>query len=104
VANYCPLQFIESSGRNRTPNQLRRDEKSLLLTACDKALKRTIELLKPRYVIGVGKFAQERAGAAISNPAITVAGITHPSPANPRANRGWDALVRQELRDLGIKF
>ncbi|MBW2442087.1 MAG: single-stranded DNA-binding protein [Deltaproteobacteria bacterium] len=104
VANYCPLQFIESSGRNRTPNQLRGDEKSLLLTACDKALKRTIELLQPRYVIGVGKFAQERAGAAISNPAITVAGITHPSPANPRANRGWDALVRQELRDLGIKF
>ena len=28
VANYCPLQFIESSGRNRTPNQLRKDEKA----------------------------------------------------------------------------
>lgn len=104
VANYCPLQFIESSGRNRTPNQLRKDEKTQLLAACDKALKRTIEFLKPRHVIGVGKFAQERARKAISNPGITVAGITHPSPANPKANRGWDDLVRQELKDLGIKL
>ena len=104
VANYCPLQFIESSGRNRTPGQLRKDEKSLLLAACDKALERTIEFLKPRFVIGVGKFAQERARAAISNPAITVGGITHPSPANPKANRGWGNLIRQEFRDLGIRF
>ncbi len=104
VANYCPLQFIESSGRNRTPDQLRKDEKKLLLAACDKALKRTVEFLQPRYVIGVGKFAHERVRAAIANPAITVAGITHPSPANPKANSGWDALVRQEFKELGIKL
>ena len=104
MANYCPLQFIESSGRNRTPNQLRKDEKHLLVAACDRALQRTVEFLKPRYVIGVGKFAQERARTAIADPAITVAGITHPSPANPKANRGWDALVRQEFKELGIKL
>lgn len=104
VANYCPLQFIESSGRNRTPNQLRKDEKTVLLAACDKALKRTIEYLKPRYVIGVGKFAHDRARVAISNPSIIVGGITHPSPANPKANRGWEALVRQEFKALGINL
>jgi len=104
VANYCPLQFIESSGRNRTPNQLRKDEKTALLAACDKALKRTIDYLKPRYVIGVGKFAHDRARIAISDPNIIIGGITHPSPANPKANRGWDALVRQEFKDLGIKL
>jgi len=32
VTNYCPLQFIESTGRNRTPNQLRKEEKTGLLT------------------------------------------------------------------------
>jgi single-strand selective monofunctional uracil DNA glycosylase len=104
VANYCPLQFIESSGRNRTPNQLAKDEKTGLLTACDRALDRTIEYLKPRYVIGVGKFAVDRARAAISNPAITIGSITHPSPANPRANRGWAPRVEKELRELGIKI
>jgi len=104
VANYCPLQFIESSGRNRTPNQLRKDEKSALLAACDRALNRTIKYLKPRYLIGVGKFARDRARAVISDPAITIDGITHPSPANPRANRGWEALIKKEFRALGIKF
>ena len=104
VANYCPLQFIESSGRNRTPNQLRKNEKTVLFAACDTALRRTIEYLKPRYVIGVGKFAQDRARTAISDPAITVGGITHPSPANPRANRGWEAIIKQEFQALGIKI
>ena len=104
VANYCPLQFIESSGRNRTPNQLRKDEKAVLLAACDRALRRTIEDLNPRYVIGVGKFAFERAQAALSDPAITVGRITHPSPANPKANRGWAPLIEKELTLLGIKL
>jgi len=104
VANYCPLQFIESSGRNRTPNQLRKDEKVVLLAACDRALRRTIEYLMPNYVIGVGKFAQERARTVISDPAITVGGITHPSPANPKANRGWEPLIEKELALLGIKL
>ena len=95
VANYCPLQFIESSGRNRTPNQLRKDEKTVLLS---------VEYLKPRYVVGVGKFAHDRVRRAISDPAITVGGITHPSPANPKANRGWEALIKKEFQALGIKF
>ena len=103
VANYCPLQFIESTGRNRTPNQLPKGEKRALLAACDRALKQTIDYLKPGYVIGVGKFAGDRARAAISDPAITVGSITHPSPANPRANRGWKTLVEKELCALGIK-
>ena len=104
VANYCPLQFIESTGRNRTPNQLPKGEKKALLTACDRALRHTIEYLKPRYVVGVGKFAGDRARAAISDPAITIGSITHPSPANPKANRGWKALVEKELHALGIKI
>ena len=104
VANYCPLQFIESTGRNRTPNQLPKGEKKALLTVCDRALQQTIAYLKPRYVIGVGKFAGDRARAAISDPAIAIGSITHPSPANPRANRGWKTLVEKELRELGIKI
>ena len=104
VTNYCPLQFIESTGRNRTPNQLRKEEKTGLLTACDQALRRTIEYLKPRYVIGVGKFTQDRIRIAISDPAITIGGITHPSPANPKANRGWDTLIRKEFQAMGIQF
>jgi len=103
VANYCPLQFIEASGRNRTPNTLRKAELKPLLAACDRSLRLTIQWINPRYVIGVGNFAGERARAALSDLGVTTSHITHPSPANPRANRGWDSLIVKELSALGIE-
>lgn len=102
VANYCPLMFIEAGGRNRTPNQLRAAERKPLLAACDLALRLTIEQLNPRYVVGVGRFAQERAQAALAGLDVTVGGITHPSPANPKANQGWVQIIENEFAALGI--
>jgi single-strand selective monofunctional uracil DNA glycosylase len=102
VANYCPLVFMEESGRNRTPDKLSKGERSKLFEACDKALYESVELLKPTWVIGVGRFARERAAAALQGMNLTIAGITHPSPANPRANRGWNRLAESELAALGV--
>jgi len=103
VANYCPLQFIEASGRNRTPNQLQPAERKPLLDICDRAMRQTVEWLKPNYVIGVGQFAAERARIALDGSGVIVGSITHPSPANPRANRGWDAIITKELFQIGIQ-
>jgi single-strand selective monofunctional uracil DNA glycosylase len=102
IANYCPLQFIEAGGRNRTPNHLKAAERSPLFEACDRALRRTIEQLNPAYVVGVGRFTSERARIALAGLAPTIGGITHPSPANPKANRGWETLIERELSQLGI--
>ncbi len=102
IANYCPLQFIEESGRNRTPNQLRAAERKALFEVCDKALRRTIEVMKPRFVIGVGQFTMQRALSALAGMPVTIGNITHPSPANPKANRGWEAIIEKELTALGI--
>jgi single-strand selective monofunctional uracil DNA glycosylase len=104
VANYCPLQFIESGGRNRTPNQLRAPERKPLLEICDRALRRNIDWLQPKYVIGVGQFATQRARTALADHEVIVGGITHPSPANPKANRGWEKIVTREFSDLGIRI
>ncbi len=104
VSNYCPLLFIESSGRNRTPNQIPRAEQKPLFEACDRALRRTIEWFKPRYVVGVGNFAKERALEALDGLDVIIGSVTHPSPANPKANKGWDPLATQALQDLGIKL
>jgi len=104
VANYCPLLFIEKSGRNRTPDQIRAAERKPLQEICDHALRLTIDYFKPRYVVGVGKFAETRARSAIDNPKIKIGGITHPSPANPQANRGWEPLMVNQLAALGIKL
>ena len=104
VANYCPLVFMEASGRNRTPDKLPKNEKKLLFEACDQALYRAVRLLGPRYVIGVGKFAQTRAQSALEGLNVAIGCITHPSPANPKANRGWNEAVEHELAAMGISI
>ncbi len=104
VANYCPLVFMEASGRNRTPDKLPKTEKSRLFEACDQALYLTVRLLKPRFVIGVGKFAEDRVFGVINELPVTIGRITHPSPANPKANKGWEELVERELKAMGISI
>lgn len=103
VANYCPLVFMEVGGRNRTPDKLPKNEKEILFKACDRALHQTVTMLKPRYVIGVGAFAAQRAEQALKDMDVRVGRITHPSPANPKANQGWEALIEGELGDMGIR-
>jgi single-strand selective monofunctional uracil DNA glycosylase len=104
VSNYCPLLFIEKSGRNRTPDQIRAVEQRPLLKICDQALRRTVEYFKPRFVVGIGKFAENRARSAIDDRHVKIGMIAHPSPANPRANRGWESLISKQLADLGIRI
>jgi len=103
IANYCPLLFLESSGRNRTPDRLPAAEREPLLAICDQALRRTVEHLEPEWVLGVGRFAEARARQALDDLDVRIGRISHPSPASPAANRGWEALVTRELASLGIQ-
>ncbi|MBI5440070.1 MAG: single-stranded DNA-binding protein [Deltaproteobacteria bacterium] len=100
VANYCPLLFLEESGRNRTPDRLPPAERKALLEVCDRALVGTIEFLRPRYVIGIGRFAEERALRALGHLDVRIGRVTHPSPASPLANRSWEARIDRELADI----
>jgi single-strand selective monofunctional uracil DNA glycosylase len=102
VANYCPLVFMEKSGRNRTPDKLKKNEKRILFDACDEALRRMVDLLQPDYVIGVGNFAFRQATTALAGLNLKIGRISHPSPANPRANRGWADLIEAELFEMGL--
>jgi len=102
VANYCPLVFMEASARNLTPDKLPRLEQGALFAACDEALRHMVEVLRPRFVVGVGVFAAERARLALAGVPTTIGTILHPSPASPMANRGWAAQARQQLAELGI--
>ena len=104
VANYCPLMFMEETGKNRTPNRLKAKEKAPLFKACDRALKATISLLEPEFVLGIGNFAADRARVALTDMPVTLGKITHPSPANPSANKGWEPLIEAELAAQGIRL
>ena len=104
VSNYCPLVFMEASGRNRTPDKLPAREREPLFEACDEALRRLVEWCEPGVVIGVGAFAAERAREALGAGGPPVGTILHPSPASPAANRGWAGQAERQLRTLGIRI
>ncbi len=103
VWNYCPLVFMEESGRNYTPNKLAREERDRLFEPCDRALREVVEALDAEWVVGVGAFAEKRAKAAAGDIA-KIGRILHPSPASPRANRGWAEQAEREFAALGIEI
>jgi single-strand selective monofunctional uracil DNA glycosylase len=102
VHNYCPLVFMESGGRNRTPDKLAPAERTALYQICDQALRDVVAGLRPTHVVGVGAFAEARARHALEGTGVTVATILHPSPASPAANRDWSGTVERQLGALGI--
>jgi single-strand selective monofunctional uracil DNA glycosylase len=102
VVNYCPLAFIEESGKNRTPDKLPASEREPLFVACDRALSEIVSLLAPRHVVGVGAFATARAREVLSGSDVRVSTILHPSPQSPLANSGWAPRIEEQLRLAGI--
>lgn len=102
VLNYCPLAFMEQSGRNLTPDKLATAERAALYEACDRHLRRAVDILQPQWLIGIGDFARRRAELVFAGGTPKVGQILHPSPANPAANRSWAAVVTGQLEKLGV--
>lgn len=100
VWNYCPLCFMEESGRNRTPDKLSVAERDALFAVCDEALRQLVVTLKPSHIVGIGGFAKKRAMQALDRNDIGT--ILHPSPASPAANRGWAPQIEKQLKAMGI--
>jgi len=104
VWNYCPLAFLEASGRNRTPDRLPAEERAPLFEVCDRALARVVDSVRPGVVVGVGGFAESRIRAVLDDGASVVVGrVLHPSPASPAANRDWAGAMDAGLAALGVR-
>lgn len=104
VVNYCPLAFIEASGKNRTPDRLPPSEREALFAACDSALGSIVDLLQPRHVVGIGAFAEARARQALGERDLRISTILHPSPQSPLANSGWAPRIEAQLALAGIEL
>lgn len=110
VLNYCPLAFVEASGRNLTPDRLPTKLRGELYAACDRHLARALTALAPAWAIGIGDFAAQRVRSILDSGLVDPAcaqrmrsgRILHPSPASPIANRGWAEAVERELAALGV--
>jgi len=104
IANYCPLLFLEQSGRNLPLDKLAADEQRAIAVHCDAALRETVRTLAPRCVLGIGRFAERRAAVALAGLDVGLGFIPHPSPASPAANRGWEAQCDQAIAGCGIEL
>jgi single-strand selective monofunctional uracil DNA glycosylase len=102
VLNYCPLAFVEASGRNRTPDKLPPREREELFALCDEHLRTSVAALQPNWMIAVGDFAFKRAQNVFEGQDLKLGRILHPSPASPAANRNWAALALAQLQQLGV--
>jgi single-strand selective monofunctional uracil DNA glycosylase len=102
IANYCPLVFMEASGRNVTPDKLPAGERDALFAVCDRFIANLARILEPEWVIGIGAFATRRAEESLAGSGVRFGQILHPSPANPKANRDWAGEVTRQLEAIGL--
>lgn len=103
VHNFCPLMFMEKSGKNLTPVRLPLHSRRLVNEICDDALRGVVHALRPKLVIGIGGFAKERCLFALKDlieKGLKVDSILHPSPASPQANKGWAKQVTEKMNQL----
>ena len=101
VLNYCPQVWMNATGGNVTPDKLEAKYRQQVLDACDDALRRTLELLKPEMAVGVGVFAVDRI-KAVAPPGLKIAKLPHPSPASPAANKDWPGQADAAMRSAGV--
>ena len=83
IANYCPLVFMEATGRNRTPDKLPTEERTPLYAACDDHLQRIVEILEPEWVVGIGAFAEQRARHVLTGGGPALRSDPPPEPREP---------------------
>lgn len=102
ILNYCPLVFVEASGKNRTPVQLPAEERRCLEENCDWALGEMLAFLDPEWVLGIGTFAEKSLRRVLKGSSRKIGRILHPSPASPAANRGWQEQAEKQLADYEI--
>ena len=116
VVNHCPLLLLGERGQNITPNKVPKSIIDPVLDACDGHLKQVVELLGITHIIGIGKYAEDRARKAFNAPKkgdgatstgrqISIDTCWHPSPASPLANKNdgadWRANVIACLKRNG---
>ena len=93
---------MEASGKNRTPDKLQKEERDKLFKICDPYLQLMVEQLEPEFVVGVGRFAKDRAAVALEGYDVKIAQILTLLPQVPGPIRiGGDGTKADEgSRDL----
>lgn len=108
VVNHCPLLLLGERGQNITPNNVPAAVIAPVLEACDEHLREVVDILGITHIIGIGKYAEQRArkafvagkkgpGQSRNGRKITIDTCWHPSPASPLANKNKGADWRANV-------
>ncbi|MBK70592.1 MAG: single-stranded DNA-binding protein [Euryarchaeota archaeon] len=101
LVNHCPLMLLDGERAvNVTPDKISGGTARSLLERCDEHLVEVVDILGAETVIGIGKFAERRALAALEGTGIEIRGCWHPSPASPLANRNEGRDWRQNVSSV----
>ncbi|XP_069686659.1 single-strand selective monofunctional uracil DNA glycosylase [Periplaneta americana] len=105
VYNYCPLAFMTSTGKNITPAELKSSDRQAVNEICDETLRDVLELLQVEVLVGIGRYAEDRAKKALAGTElldkVKVVSISHPSPRN-FSSKNWREETTQLLEELGL--
>ncbi|KAL7643956.1 UNVERIFIED_CONTAM: hypothetical protein RMT77_005968 [Armadillidium vulgare] len=105
IHNYCPLAFLSKTGKNITPVELPVEERKSLEEICDKYLIQVIELLKVEFLVCIGNYVSQRSQKALERSGVIgvqVSTLMHPSPINPKANKGWKQIAIKQLQEANV--
>lgn len=110
VHNYCPLAFVNATGKNVTPADFKKEEiYKQLENICDEFLMKILILLNVEIVVALGKFAYDQCRKMMKKfpdefANLRVERILHPSPMNPAANvgGGWKVKALEQLKSLNL--
>ncbi len=97
-----------ASGKNVTPVDFPKGAaKDQVLRLCDDALVEAIRYLKTKVVVGIGRYAVQRAERAMEEAGVEgvrVVFMNHPSPASASANKGggWKKMAVGQLKEAGV--
>uniref|UniRef100_A0A182VYR0 Uracil-DNA glycosylase-like domain-containing protein n=1 Tax=Anopheles minimus TaxID=112268 RepID=A0A182VYR0_9DIPT len=105
VYNLCPLAFFHQSGRNITPSELKGKAKGEIQAISEQYLETALTLLKPKIVISVGRYTEDRIKTLTKrnkiDPTIVTYCMPHPSPRSLN-NTNWPEKAKLWLTEHGI--
>uniref|UniRef100_A0A8W7NZF9 UDG domain-containing protein n=1 Tax=Anopheles atroparvus TaxID=41427 RepID=A0A8W7NZF9_ANOAO len=105
VYNLCPLAFFHSSGRNITPSELKGKAKGEIQTIAEQYLAIALTVLKPRVIVSVGRYTEDRVKSLLKQNKLDHSIVTHCMPhPSPRSlnNTNWNEKAKVWLTEHGI--
>lgn len=103
VLNFCPLLFLQPHSRgvrNLPVDKLSQATAIEINRLCSRHLAHVIDLLQPEILVGIGNWAEKQMEHWKDDK--IVGHILHPSPASPKANKGFAKLASYQLEQLGV--